>query len=605
MYLKNLAVLEKRFPGFEKQLKQGIDRTGQEPEIELEIEEARSGEPTARMAGKYLHSRFDPRSEAGKIIRREVPDDCQALLFEGFGLGYLVEAFLEQEKAIPVIVIEPSARRFLKALETRSMENLLGNQALTLMVGADPSLTGPILSRLPRGTRLHTVRLRPLYESDPDSFAPYDQAMEQFYSREEVNDATLDRFAFTWTRNLVRNIEAMAEAGDVGALEGRFSGMAALLLAAGPTLDLVLDRFDEVQSKVLVIAVDTAMRALTLRGIKPDILVVVDPQYWNSRHLDSSDLSETVLVSESSTHPRIFRHKAGRLLYCGSLFPLGSYLEAATGPNRRVAAGGSVATSAFSLAAFMGVDALYLAGLDLGYPDGHTHFKGSFFEERGHSLSSRQAPFEQFTHRLIHEAGRRNIPSADGGTLVSDSRLAVYRTWFSDQLKLPVYPKVFTLSGRSAAIEGVNIALIEEILSLPDISDQKKQLLEAIPRRSSEEAEERKAVLASALQKLSQELELLAGTAESAAERSRQALRLLAAGQRDDGAGAELEKLDKQLGASSSREIASFLIQPFLRTFAQECEARHHESVHLESLKNSARLYDTIAGATRGILDLL
>jgi hypothetical protein len=349
----------------------------------------------------------------------------------------------------------------------------------------------------------------------------------------------------------------------------------------------------------VVIAVDTACRALTLRGIQPDILVVVDPQYWNSRHLDSADLSETVLVSESSTHPVIFRHKAANLLFCGSVFPLGMVLEDAVGRNSRITAGGSVATTAFSLASFMGADAIYMAGLDLGYPGGQTHFRGSFFEQRGHSFSSRFSPFEHFTHRIIHEAGRRDIPSYDGEMIPSDSRLSVYRNWFTEQISGPEIPPVFNLDGRSAAIEGIGRCNLQVLLEQPDIESRKRQLLQSLPRFDAETVQERRQVLYKAEARLAAELERLAELSDRAQEISEEVERNSSIGKPAGGHLEMLSEIDKQLLSVSSREVAGFLIQPYLRSFSPGTADKDDEA---GSFRKSTELYRAISGAARSHL---
>ncbi len=515
-YRANIKVLEKRFPGFEKAITKALEEEQTLPELcQFSLERARSGDKTALLAGKFIHSRFDPRKEAERLITKEITPRITAVLFEGFGLGYHVEAYLDLFNTASAFILEPSPRRFLTALASRPMENMLSSDHLTLIVGAVPEALIPVLNTL-QSEKATTMRLRSLYEADPGGFAPYDEVIRAYYSRKEVNNATIDRFATTWIRNLIRNLDHLAEAGDVGVLKNRFKGMPALILAAGPSLDPVLDHFEEIKKRVVVIAVDTACRALTLRGIQPDILVVVDPQYWNSRHLDSADLSETVLVSESSTHPVIFRHKAGNLLFCGSIFPLGIVLEDAVGRNSRITAGGSVATTAFSLASFTGADAIYLAGLDLGYPGGQTHFRGSFFEQRGHSFSCRVSPFEHFTHRIIHEAGRQDIPSYNGEMIPSDSRLSVYRSWFTEQVSGPGIPPVFNLDPRSAAIEGIGRRDLGELLELPEIAPRKQEILQSLPRFDGAAVEDRRQVLYKAEAGLAAERERLADLSDRA-----------------------------------------------------------------------------------------
>ena len=216
-------------------------------------------------------------------------------------------------------------------------------------------------------------------------------------------------------------------------------GIPTLLLAAGPTLDQVLPHLRELARRCLVIAVDTAVSPARRAGIEPDFAVVVDPQYWNARHLDRIPPGRTLLVSEASAHPFVFRHFRPPLFLCSSLFPLGRSFEALLGAFGSLGAGGSVSTSAWDLARLLGTSQVYAAGLDLGFPGGRTHCRASFFEELALALGSRLQPAEGVIFRYLtwganpapipcERRRRRSSPTAGW---------PIYRTWFASQLALP------------------------------------------------------------------------------------------------------------------------------------------------------------------------
>ncbi len=594
---ENMAILEERFPGITGHLEEAASKEEKEenegkgnPEAckTAEIVRARNGEFTGKIGKRYLHSAFRPSEEAERLVRKELAESIEPVIFEGFGLGYQVEALLRQSPERLVVIIEPSARRFLTALETRPMKELLSSHYLSLAVGTEPDGIEQLLSHLGSST-IRTFRLRPLIESCGEEFAPYQKAISSFLNRKEVNSATLDRFALTWTRNLLKNRRVIGEAQNIDDLKGFAEGLPLLLLAAGPSLDSVLEYYEELSKRMVVIAVDTAARALALRGFQADFLVVVDPQYWNSRHLDRIDLGKTLLVSESSTHPAVFRRSFRGIYFCGSFFPLGIALEEVLGRNGKLDAGGSVATSAFSLARHLGAKEIYIAGLDLGYPGGKTHFAGSFFEHRGHSLSHRTAPFEHFTHRIIHDAGTIPIPAADGGTIRSDYRLSVYRDWFASRIKRFPEPRVFTITPDSAAIEGMKCCSIKKLLELEPIANRKDSSLTALHALSKTEIEQRREKMESWVLDLQAELRRMHRLAKKALELSKDSF--------TDGRisiSPALTEIERQLLASSSKDLLSFLIQPFLRDF-ENSGSSEDSSNALEIHQQSLRLYREIA----------
>ena len=85
----------------------------------------------------------------------------------------------------------------------------------------------------------------------------------QAASRAESNANTLRRFGVVWVRNLLANLDLVVNAPGATTLPGRFAGLPALVLAAGPSLALVLPQLRRLRRGMLVVAVDrTSYREL-------------------------------------------------------------------------------------------------------------------------------------------------------------------------------------------------------------------------------------------------------------------------------------------------------------------------------------------------------
>ena len=93
----------------------------------------------------------------------------------------------------------------------------------------------------------------------------------------------------------------------------------------------VITQLPRLADRCVVIAVDTALRACLSAGVQPDFTILVDPQYWNWRHLDGTRAAGSVLITESAAWPAVFRYPARDIFLCSSLFPLGKYLESRIG----------------------------------------------------------------------------------------------------------------------------------------------------------------------------------------------------------------------------------------------------------------------------------
>ncbi len=455
---KNLETLSKSQPG----LATALSECGPDPE--LVPDGAASGLPTLRYQGRHIHSRRDPSAEARRLAEHRDPAACFVVL--GLGLGYHCEALLERFPDAKVLIVVKSVERFRRAIELRDLTFLLTEPRVQFLlapkVGEMAVLLGPY-----EHVTIHTVPLSGITRDD-DYFASIDRAVAAYLERRTINLNTLRRFGRRWVRNLIANLPEIGEALGVETAYGALAGVPALVLAAGPSLDEVLPHLEELSRRCVIIAVDTALPRLKALGIDPDVAVVVDPQYWNSRHLDRLRFDRTVLVSESSTHPRVFRAFPSKPLLSSSLFPLGEYVERFLGGFGKLGAGGSVTTTAWDLARVLGCEPILLGGMDLGFPDRRTHCHGSFFEERAHTLSSRLLPAEQRAFAYLRDGGPFPVPANDGTLVTTDRRMQLYRWWFENQAQ--IYPKTETLnlSAGGVAIEGIPYRPAEECRSLPE-----------------------------------------------------------------------------------------------------------------------------------------
>jgi hypothetical protein len=286
----NLRALYGRHPGLRGL---GLESAGEGP---LAVESSACGLPTAKFQDAYLHSRYDPREEARRQLARELPARFSSAVFLGFGLGYLPEAFLELHPGHPLAVIEPEPALFRQALAARDLRALLASPDASWLVGREAEEAVMELEESSPGAPA-LLRLRPLYLASLPYYRRLEALLESLADRREVNLNTLRRFGRLWVRNLLANLPLFLRAAGTRELEGLFSGMPALLLAAGPSLEPVLAALPALAERLVLVAVDTSYRLCRQAGVKPDLLVTVDPQYWNSRHLDWAELEGILLAS--------------------------------------------------------------------------------------------------------------------------------------------------------------------------------------------------------------------------------------------------------------------------------------------------------------------
>jgi len=570
----------------------------------VEILDTPSGAPTARRGGVYLHGRHDPVRDAAVQARREIDGTCTTVIVVGFGLGYGAEAAREAFPAQPLLLVEPDLEVFRAALASRDLRHFLADPGVHLHVGAQPEGLPAVLETLPLA-RPGFLRLRPALHARPGTYRASEETIQSWLLRRDINGNTLNRFGRLWVRNLCRNMGEFLRCPGVASLHGIFDGLPALVVAGGPSLDTIAPRLAELRERMLVVSVNTSLRACRERGVEPDFTAVVDPQYWASRSLDWTQAHRGVLVAEPSTCPRVFRREEERFFLCSSLFPLGETLEIAVGEKGKLGAGGSVSTSAWDLARLLGARPLYAAGLDLGFPGMRTHCRGAYPEGMWLSAADRLSPLECSSFRTVRDIGLFAARSTGGGTTPTDRRMLLYKWWFENQMRMHTELPSYTLSAEGIAIEGMPLARLEDALALPVIRqeiDRRMTKVRQIHEAQAGSGEARHRLVA-AVGELGRQLGELESLALRGRTRSRELGGLLA-GRRDPAACVrEMDEIDQGILAVSARSIAGFLIQSVIHGIMGEGERKSDPK---EIVSRSEAMYAGIAESAawqRGLLE--
>ncbi|MHB9293125.1 hypothetical protein Holit_02245 [Hollandina sp. SP2] len=614
---RNSAIIREKFPGLLEQL----NRLAGENEGDIRIETAASGDPTLIIQSISIHSRRDPKREGRRLA--ETLNGTGPIVILGFGLGYAVEGILEKtgfSPNRPLIMVERRAAVLRKALETRYLGSLLSaNSLIFVLGGAEDGITGALhfCETQSPGCKAspELIRNPGLMQLDADWYAGVERHIQAWISKDDVNLATLKRFGKRWVRNGSRNLEAIRDLPGIGRLAGIVAPqIPTFLAAAGPSLDRIAPILPAIHKRCVMVAVDTALRLFAGVGVDPDFVVVVDPQYWNSRHLDRIPLHKTCLIVESAVYPPVLRHPcAGRFL-CASLYPLGSFIEDRLDPKGRLGAGGSVATSAWDFARILGSSSIWIAGLDLSFPGLKTHFKGACFEEQALSESTRFSPGETRSFKALRDGNPFWATAADGSRVLTDRRLSLYAAWFENRFHGTPGLRNYRLSGEGLAMSGLLRASPEELLALPIQREEIDQCLgKAFSQvqhnfMGQEQVQERRIKYDAALQELVKGLTKIKSLADAAVE-------ILCKAPSSDhtvtGKGPQrsrpqeqkgpcfslkrLEAIDKEIAASPVKDVAGFLVHPQTSLEAkQNSPASRSFTGYVES---SLKLYKALSEA--------
>ena len=614
----NSEILARQYPGLREEILREEDFQ------DIVTETAASGDPTLKVRGIYVHSNRDPLREGRRLaesacttagVRAPSGADAPsgAVIILGFGLGYAAQAAAELWPDSPLIIVEKYRSLIRAALEQRDLRSLLARPNVAFVAGGTGDGVTGALSLFEEAGAERTppavIRNRALIGMDEEWYAGAEGRIRTWTMRDDVNAATLKRFGKRWIRNLSRNMGFIRDRPGISRLAGLAAdtGLPVFLAAAGPGLDRIGPALAEIAERCIVLAVDTSLRFLLARGIIPDFAVIVDPQFWNSRHLDRLPLTHIRLIAESAVYPPALRLPFRGVYLCGSLFPLGSFIEQRVDPKGRLGAGGSVATTAWDFCRTLGPQEIWIAGLDLAFPGLKTHFRGAAFEEKSHAQSCRLNPSETWLLRALRDGQPFRAPAAPASdtqaaperTVLTDRRLSLYAAWFEN--RIAQYPAIrnYRLSSGGLAIVGLEYAPIDRLLSLPRRRGEINQTLEEAFSRieadffEPENARQRAERYGDAVSTLVRGLAEIKAAAEHGAEIAEQSMKNAPRPAEQERVLKKLDAIGHRIAASEVKEVAGFLFPPAETVNAANASADPFRAY----LQSSARLYRSLAEA--------
>ncbi|MCL2068205.1 MAG: DUF115 domain-containing protein [Treponema sp.] len=602
----NREILAKQYPGLLDEINAKTDNIL--PPEDIQIDSSSAGEPTLKVRGVFVHSQRDPVRE-GQRLAESIAAAAGPVVILGFGLGYAAQAAAALSPGRPLIIVEKYRNLLSMAFELRDFSKLLRRNNVVFTFGGDGAVAALSLfsENAEEKPAPAIIPNRALFNLDEEWYGTIENRIRTWAAKDNVNRATHKRFGRRWVRNLSRNMDAIRDLPGISALEGIADSAPVFLAAAGPSLDLLREHLPEIHRRCIVIAVDTSLRFFVKNGVHPDFVLIVDPQFWNSRHLDRCAqicAQHTCLVAESAVYPPVLKLPFKRRYLCGSLFPLGEFIEKRVDPKGRLGAGGSVATTAWDFARHLGAKQIWLAGLDLAFPGLKTHFRGALFEEISLSESHRTKPAETWLLRALRDGLPFSAPSTSGGQVLTDRRLSLYAAWFENRFSQHPEISNYSLFSGGLAINGLESKNIEDLIALPVRRGEIDERLETIfahieasffkpQEKNARDERYKKAVstLLGGLQRVKTAAERGKATAEKALKTRPNPIER-------DKILKIMDEVARIIANSEVKEAAGFLFPP---AESAETEGKEGDPFNI-FLKSSAALYRSLAQAVEANL---
>lgn len=461
---KNLNFLDKKYPGIcklieerKKELleKENLEVLEEENLEEQDILKVRRNGRTLYLAGKRS-ANMSAENQIQVLGRIEA---SAPIFIIGMGNICYLSKILEctgQENVI--LLYEPSFSIFYKQIHRLDIEKLFGKRVIALLIGGinDDDLLA-LMNSILKGDRVPIMKhfILPNYkEICLDQIFRFEKVLNGIASRYLSNLNTTRRFHHVMVDNLFHNANYIRTGYQAIQLDDVLSkDIPAIVVSAGPSLNKNIEMLKKAKNKAFIIAVDTAMKPLLNHGIVPDMFAIVD----GLKPLDLVEIEGArnipLLTTSVAAKAVLSYHKGKKFFFREWIGFVDRMYEINKKMFCSMKLGGSVATLAFGLTAYLGFERIILVGQDLALTGNKTHADGTFKEEME----------EQDTSKC------KMVPGNCEDMVPTRPDFDEYRKWFEEFIadwknKYENFCVINATEG-GARIEGTEIMSLEEAIN--------------------------------------------------------------------------------------------------------------------------------------------
>jgi hypothetical protein len=342
------------------------------------IEQSKAGVPTAysfdHQGNKYyIHSRYNPIAEAQQFAKQTIGH--KKVVVYGFGLGYHIEAILQENDKLQELIVLDGNPLGLRAVEKAGGLSFLHDKRLTVLATEDEREFSQALVDVVKMEEIffHTPSLR-LLESKSPKLA---ELLKEWKVRSSKQFHEMMQENLSIHRDMVLRFPNIASLFPKEKLDKRKPG---ILVAAGPSLDKNVKQLSAVGEDAIILSVGTAVKALVANLVTPNWIMITDPQPVVGKQLAGISL-DVPLIIFPTTHPAAYETYSGPLWFAFQEGMEECQEWAKELQVEMIETGGSVATSALDVLIKLQCNPIIFVGQDLAYHDGRTHASHTMYQD--------------------------------------------------------------------------------------------------------------------------------------------------------------------------------------------------------------------------------
>lgn len=333
--------------------------------------------------GVEKHLYTEEHSDVDLWIKKnnKLLDGKHDVIMYGLGLTHHLAKLIETNSELNFYIFEPSLDVFVEALKVINIKDIFEHPQVKLFELGDNEeeikgfqIKVHIYSEyekidiyIPFYTDIDLLLLRDFYKTGYT--VRKSQLLELSFENEFGRQPYL---------NTIRNLEVVNQTTSINIFENKYRGCSALVVGAGPSLELDIEAIKNNADKFIIIAAGSSIQALLYHGIKPHFVVSIDPGDANARVFDNLETEDIPLIYVPQIHPGVLHKSFARQFY--SLLDadtITNYLFSNVQINYKFISTITVTGTAIQFAKFIGAAKIILTGQDLSFPSNNYYAKGA------------------------------------------------------------------------------------------------------------------------------------------------------------------------------------------------------------------------------------
>ncbi|MEL5865100.1 motility associated factor glycosyltransferase family protein, partial [Clostridium cochlearium] len=203
-------------------------------------------------------------------------------------------------------------------------------------------------------------------------------ALKNVVENSLADNITIKYFSETFAKAFINNLKHIIKASPINYFKNKFENKTAIVVSAGPSLEKNVHELKKVQDNFIIITGARSLGTLIKNNIIPDFICMVDPGDINCKFIEKYlDYKIPLVFFENTSYKAMNLYKGSKVLFSGN--PVTSIILEQNIDS--LLAGGSVAHTCTSFAAYIGCNPITFIGQDFAYTGEKLHSDSSAFKE--------------------------------------------------------------------------------------------------------------------------------------------------------------------------------------------------------------------------------